>query len=273
MNRSKNKHKKPFARKRFGQHFLNDRSIINQIIAGAGVSGQDHVIEVGPGRGALTKPLLSRGLSLTAVELDWDLAKDLKSRFEGNDRIQIVEADILKIDWCKIIHPEKTNKIVANLPYNISTPLFFKFVAHRHQLDSIVIMVQKELAERIYHTGEGSKLKDYGILSVVAGNTFTVQKVCDVPTSCFVPQPKVDSTVIKLLPKEVEINEEDRFFEFVRRAFNNRRKLFVSFLKREHSAMYESLPRIEQEYLARLRPENLLPGQFLRLFQGQSIFD
>jgi len=242
-------------------------------VAGAKVSAQDHVIEIGPGRGALTEPLLLRGGDLTAVELDWDLAAGLKTRFEKDDRIQIVEGDILKIDWRKIIHPEKKNKIVANLPYNISTPIFFKFVAHRHQLDSVVIMVQKELAERIHHTGEGSKLKDYGILSVVAGNTFTVQKVCDVPATCFSPQPKVASMVIRLLPKRIDIKEEDGFFDFVRRAFNNRRKLFVSFLRREHAALYESLPLSEQAYLAGLRPENLLPEQYLRLFQGQSILD
>jgi 16S rRNA (adenine1518-N6/adenine1519-N6)-dimethyltransferase len=273
VNRSKNKKKQPFARKRFGQHFLNDRSIIDQIVTGAGVSAEDHVIEVGPGRGALTRPLLAQGALLTAVELDWDLVEGLKSKFEGQDRIQIVEGDILKIDWSTIIHSQKKSKIVANLPYNISTPIFFKFVTHRHQLGSIVIMVQKELAQRLYHTGEGSKLKDYGILSVVAANTFTVQKVCDVPASCFSPQPKVDSMVIRLLPKRVDIKEEGRFFEFVRRAFNNRRKLFVSFLKREHSALYEALPLPEREYLTGLRPENLLPEQYLRLFQGQPFLD
>lgn len=231
------------------------------------------MIEVGPGRGALTLPLLSLGVSLTTVELDWDLAASLKSRFETNNRFQIIEGDILKIDWSSIIHPQKKNKIVANLPYNISTPLFFKFVAQRHQLDSIVIMVQKELALRLIHTGKGTKLKDYGILSVIAGNTFTVRKVCDVPAACFNPQPKVDSTVVQLYPKQINIKAEEPFFDFVRQAFNNRRKLFVSFLKREHPARYQSLSTLEKEYLTGLRPENLSPDQYLRLFEGRPILD
>lgn len=221
----------------------------------------------------MTRPLLSQGNLLTVVELDWDLAAALRTGFKDNNRLQVIEGDILKIDWSQILHPEKRNIVVANLPYNISTPVFFKFVSYRRQLDSIVIMVQKELAERLLHSGAGKKLKDYGILSVVAGNTFIVSRVCDVPAACFTPRPKVDSTVVRLTPKELDIKEEELFFMFVRQAFNNRRKLFVSFLKREYPSLFQSLSMQDQSYLSGIRPENLSPGQFLKLFLGRPLKD
>lgn len=273
ISRPTKKRKPPYARKRFGQHFLTDPSIITQIIAGARIAPEDHIIEIGPGRGALTRPLVERGASLTIVELDRDLVAGLKSEFEGNRQVKVVEGDILKTDWNELINPDKRNKIVANLPYNISSPIFFKLVAYRQNLDSVVIMVQKELAERLQHTGDGKKLKDYGILSVVAGNTFTVNKICDVPASCFSPAPKVNSTVIRLIPKKVALEGEDDFFAFVRQAFNNRRKLFTSFLLREHASLYEALPTKDQDFLKGLRPENLLPEQYFRLFSGQPLLD
>ncbi len=273
VNRPSKKRKQPYARKRFGQHFLTDPSIIAQIISGARIDPEDHIIEIGPGRGALTRPLVKQGASLTIVELDRDLVAGLKTEFEGNSHIRIVEGDILKTDWNELLDPDKKNKIVANLPYNISSPIFFKLVGYRQKLDSAVIMVQKELAERLRHTGEGKKLKDYGILSVVAGNTFSVSKICDVPASCFSPAPKVNSTVIRLIPKKVVLEGEDNFFAFVRQAFNNRRKLFTSFLLREHASLYEELPPKDQEFLKGLRPENLLPEQYFRLFSGQSLLD
>ncbi len=273
MKRRGNKGKKPFARKRFGQHYLTDQSIIEQIIANSNLKNKDHVIEIGPGRGALTRPLAEQGVELTIVELDWNLVDSLKIGFKNNSQVQIIEGDILKIDWKTLFKAGKTNKIVANLPYNISTPVFFKMVSHRHLLDSIVIMVQKELAQRLQHSGKEKKLKDYGILSVVAGNTFSVKKVCDVPASCFSPPPKVNSTVIRLEPKEMNLADEDRFFVFVRKAFNNRRKLFTSFLQREYDDLYRSLSSREREHLKGLRPENLLPEQYLRLFLRQSLLD
>jgi 16S rRNA (adenine1518-N6/adenine1519-N6)-dimethyltransferase len=273
MNRPSKKRKQPYARKRFGQHFLTDPSIIAQIITGASITPEDHIIEIGPGRGALTRPLVKQGASLTIVELDRDLVAGLKTEFKGSSQVRVVEGDILKTDWNELLDPDKKNKIVANLPYNISSPIFFKLVTHRQKLDSSVIMVQKELAERLQHTGEGKKLKDYGILSVVAGNTFSVNKICNVPASCFSPAPKVNSTVIRLISKKIELEQEDDFFAFVRQAFNNRRKLFTSFLLREHASLYEALPLKDQDFLKGLRPENLLPEQYFRLFSGKTLLD
>lgn len=273
MVRNGKKKRQPYARKRFGQHFLTDTGVIERIIAGGDVTPEDHIIEIGPGRGALTKPLADQGAALTVVELDWDLAENLRAEYASNQRIGIVEGDILKTDWNSLFQSGKSNKIIANLPYNISSPVFFKMVKYRHQLDSIVIMVQKELADRLQHDGAGKKLKDYGILSIVAGLTFTVHKVCDVPASCFSPPPKVHSTVIRLVPKKTALADEERFFAFIRKAFNNRRKLFTSFLKREHPELYQGLSEKDHAYLTNLRPENLLPDQYLKLFSEHSLLD
>jgi len=273
VGRRGKKPNKPFARKRFGQHFLNSRSIIEQIIFGGHVGPGDHVIEIGPGRGALTRPLAETGADLTLVELDWDLAAELKNEFQDNSRVKIVEGDILKLDWSALFKAGKPNKIIANLPYNISTPIFFQMVAHRHLFDSMVIMVQKELALRLQHRGDVKKLKDYGILSVISSNSFTVDKVCDVPSSCFSPPPKVDSMVIRLKSLSSVLEDEKGFFAFVKKAFNNRRKLFTSFLQREYGELYDGLSPEDREHVTGLRPEHLSPGQYLKLYSKQPLLD
>jgi len=273
MNRKKQNARPPFARKRFGQHFLTEPLVVEQIMAAADVQPQDHIIEIGPGRGALTLPLAETGAELTVVELDRDLAEMLRHRFSGNGAVRVVTGDILKTDWTDLVRPGKRNKVVANLPYNISTPIFFLMTANRHLLDSAVLMVQKELALRLQHDGTGRKLGDYGILSVVAGNCFAVGTVCQVAPGSFAPPPKVNSTVIRLVPKNMSLAEEAPFFGFVRKAFNNRRKLFVSFLKREYREIYGALSEREQQHLGGIRPENLLPGQYLNLFQGKPFLE
>ena len=130
-------------------------------------------------------------------------------------------------------------------------------------------MVQKEFAERILHDGTGKKLKEYGILSVVAGNTFHVKKICSVSASCFSPQPKVESTVIQLSPQKKQLDNEAAFFQFVKRAFNARRKLLITHLKRNEPELYETLSPQSLNSLQNLRPENLLPEHYLKLYQEQ----
>lgn len=265
------KQKQPFARKRFGQHFLKDPSVVEQIVAAGKVTDDDQVIEIGPGRGALTERLAMESGALTVVELDRDLAADLKKRYQNNNRITVVAGDILKLDWLPLFSDHCRNKLIANLPYNISTPIFFKMVAHRHLLEGVVIMVQKELALRIGHRGEGKKLKDYGILSVIASNTFRVRTICQVSPACFSPPPKVESTVIHLTPKKTEIVDEEAFFSFIRKSFNNRRKRFSTFLRREYSVLYDSLSDADKGYLEGRRPEHLTPEQYLSLFKDHKL--
>jgi len=267
----KKKGNKPFARKRFGQNFLTDNSIVQKIVDSAELSSDEHVIEIGPGRGKLTIPLINTGVSLTLVEIDRDLVAELEETLPMQDQINLVQGDILKCDWKDLIKDGATNKIIANLPYNISSPLFFKLVRERHQLESITIMVQKELAERILHDGKGKKLKDYGILSVVAGNTFHVKKICSVSSSCFTPRPKVESTVIQLTPIKNYIKNEQDFFQFVKKSFNGRRKLFLTHLKKNETELYEELSSQTLQFLHNLRPENLLPEQYLKLYQEHNL--
>ncbi|MBU3916561.1 ribosomal RNA small subunit methyltransferase A [bacterium] len=265
------KKQRPFARKRFGQHFLTDMTVVNTIIDSADISEKDHIIEIGPGRGVLTESFLKTSVSVTAIEIDRDLSKELEEKYCENKNLRVITEDILVCDWSELIQKNKNNKIVANLPYNISTPLFFKFVEYRRFFHSITIMVQKELADRIVHSGEGKRLKDYGILSVISRNIFNVKRVCDVPSSCFIPQPKVESAVIQLFPLEKDIRNEDKFFKFVRSAFNYRRKLLLTQLKNSEPLIYEKLSGNDLEYLRNLRPENLSPGQYLRLFEEGKI--
>lgn len=260
------KHKKPFARKRFGQNFLEDSLVIDNIIDSADLKEGDHVIEIGPGRGALTRKLLEKNIRLTAIEIDNDLTRILKAEFGGNERFRLINEDVLNVDWQEIVDETADNKVIANLPYNISTPLFFRFVTHRHHFSSFTIMLQKEVAERICHDGTGKKLKDYGILSVIADSVFHSKILFDVSPECFYPVPKVSSAVIQLKPEERQLVEEERFFDFVKRAFNLRRKLFLTHLKKYEVDLYERLTATDLDYLEGVRAENLVPQQFRDLY-------
>lgn len=261
------KKRRPFARKRFGQHFLSDPIITFEIINSGNLSPEDHVIEIGPGRGVITEPILKSGAQLSAVEIDRDLAQLLKNRFSSLENFSLVEGDVLQMDWEELIRKDRPNKIIANLPYNISTPIFFQFVQYRKYFDSITIMIQKEVADRIAHKGLGKNLKEYGILSVIAGNTFKVVDVCDVPATSFNPPPKVESKVIRMVPLDQEIENEEAFFRFVRMAFNQRRKVITTFLKKQEPELYGKLSEETREKLHHLRPENILPHQYLELFR------
>ncbi len=265
------KQSRPRARKRFGQNFLRDQSIIDEIIAAADPQEGDHVIEIGPGRGVLTSAILSQELALTAIEIDRDLSRDLREKHRHNPDFQLIEADVLKTDWNSLVKKDCRNKLIANLPYNISTPLFFRMVEHRAGFQSFTIMIQKEVALRISHPGRNKNLKDYGILSVIAQSVFDTKLVRDVPASCFVPEPKVNSAVIQLIPKAAELPEEQVFFEFVKRAFNQRRKLLLSFLKKNEQTLYGKLSSDTINCLKNLRAENLSAFDYHQLFYEHQI--
>ncbi|MBU2514153.1 ribosomal RNA small subunit methyltransferase A [bacterium] len=266
-------HRRPYARKRFGQHFLQDNNVLNNIVSAANICPDDHIIEIGPGRGALTRKLLESGAMISVIEIDRDLAGDLQKEFSKHSNFEIITADILQIDWDEILSKTKANKIIANLPYNISTPLFFKFIRWRDQLKSITVMVQKEVAERLCHNGEGKKLKDYGVLSVISTLVFSSRLLFKVPPTCFIPEPKVDSAVIQLETKDIVLRDEEGFFKFVQRAFNLRRKLLSTFLRKNESALYDQLSQTDKQHLENLRPENILPSQYLNLYYKRRILD
>ncbi len=258
-------------KKRFGQHFLRDQEILTKIISAAGIASSDHLIEIGPGQGAMTELLLKQGADVTVVEIDRDLAEELGDKFKGFSNFKLIQKDILEADWGDLVEPGRKNKIVANLPYNISTPLFFKFVQWREKIADMTVMVQKEVAERICHNGEKGKSKDYGVLSIISTIVFESNLLFKVAPGSFHPPPKVDSAVMKLTPRGVYLDNEQAFFNFIQRAFNQRRKLFLSFLKREEQELLSDLTGGDLDFLDKLRPENLLPEQFRKLFYERSI--
>lgn len=246
---------------------MTDAGVLAQIVGAAQLKADESVLEIGPGAGALTDYLLAQKVKLTAVEIDRDLARGLKGRFGKDERFELVEEDVLKLDLDALL-TGKSWKLVANLPYNISTPLFFRLVPARQHFSSMTIMVQKEVANRLLDRGTGKKLKDYGILSVVSALCFDTTLVCQVPPSAFAPPPKVDSTVIKLVPRPALGLDETELFKFVKVAYNQRRKLLLPRLKKELPEVYAKLDEATLEFLANKRPENLKPEDWLRLFQS-----
>ncbi|MDH5560840.1 MAG: 16S rRNA (adenine(1518)-N(6)/adenine(1519)-N(6))-dimethyltransferase RsmA [Deltaproteobacteria bacterium] len=253
-------------KKRFGQHFLTNPAIVKNIIEAAKLSKEDHVIEVGPGEGVLTEPMLNRELDLTVVEVDRDLSARLVQRWADKKNLKIVCGDILKLDWEELIDQNKENQIISNLAYNISTPFFFKLLTYRKRFKSITLMLQKEVAQRLCHQGEGKDLKNYGILSIIAANCFFVSQVLDVAPDEFYPPPKVHSSVIRLIPNGKSIPRETEFFTFVKNIFNHRRQKLTKHLIKINPELYQRLSLSDQKKLEPLRPENLTPRQYFSLY-------
>ena len=228
-----------YPRKRLGQHFLKDKFIIGRIVEAAGITAGEHVLEIGPGTGTLTRALLDAGARVTAVEIDPRLSESLEGIFKGVDAFSLVRGDALKISFVDLLSEgpagpgaggHATFKVVSNLPYNISGPVLFKFIEERAAFTTLTLMLQKEVAGRIC-TGPGSKA--YGILSVLLGVYYDITKEFDVSRGSFSPPPKVDSTVIslrKLDAPRVEVCDYANFAAVVKRAFGARRKMLQNSL-------------------------------------------
>ena len=209
-------------RKRFGQHFLADRGVIDAIVRAVAPRPGEAIVEIGPGLGAITLPLLERCGALTAIELDRDLAARLR-RTPGLD---VVEADVLRVDFVALaarLGGERRLRIVGNLPYNISTPILFHLLeAVDHVVDQHV-MLQKEVVDRM---AAAPGRKDYGRLSVMLQWRYQIEPVLDVPPEAFDPPPRVDSAVVRMTPKPVAPGVEPKLLgELVTIAFSQRRKL------------------------------------------------
>lgn len=218
------------ARKRFGQHFLHDRNIIERILSAVDPQPGENLLEIGPGQGALTYPLLQRCEKLVAIELDRDLVAILRERSQNSAQLEIINADILKFELASIARGEKF-RLVGNLPYNISTPLMFHLLESAALIQDMHFMVQKEVGQRIVAScGDSS----YGRLSVMLQLHCRCQYLFDVAPTCFTPPPKVDSAVIRLIPREapaVDIDDYENFAQIVQSAFNQRRKTISNSLK------------------------------------------
>jgi len=217
--------------KSLGQNFLIDDSVLQDIVEGAEVSEEDLVIEIGPGVGTLTRELIKKAKRVVAIELDSDLIPILTEELGNEEKFSLIHNDALKVNFDEIIAGEKSVKLVANLPYYVTTPIIAKLLNEGYKFKSLTIMIQKEVAERM---NSEPNCKEYGSISVLVQYFCTTKIIRKVAPSSFMPRPKVDSIVIRLDRLEqprVELKDEKIFFDIVRNSFNMRRKTLWNALK------------------------------------------
>lgn len=217
--------------KKFGQNFLIDTRVLEEIIDAAEITKDDFVLEIGPGIGTMTQYLCEAAREVVAVEIDTNLIPILKDTLSAYDNVEVLNQDILKVDIASLAkerNNDKPIKVVANLPYYITTPIIMGLFESHVPIDSITIMVQKEVADRMQ---EGPGSKEYGALSLAVQYYAKPEIVVNVPPSCFMPQPKVGSTVIRLTRHEqppVQADNEKLMFQVIRASFNQRRKTLAN---------------------------------------------
>lgn len=239
-------HFKAPPKKSLGQHFLTDRSYIEKIVLAVNPQPGDRLVEIGPGQGAITLPLLKKHGELTAIEFDRDLITPLMASSEGVGRLTIIHKDVLAVDFSKLAGEDKL-RLVGNLPYNLSSPILFHAIEHAAVIRDMVFMLQKEVVDRMA-AGPGSKV--YGRLSVMLQAYCEVTPLFVVPPGAFRPPPKVDSAVVRLVPRDpdsIGVQAPQRFTEVVRAAFGQRRKTLRNALS--------TVCDVEQIEAAGLRPD------------------
>ena len=254
--------------KKFGQNFLIDTHVLDKIIYASGVTEDDFVLEIGPGIGTMTQYLCERAREVVAVEIDKNLIPILSDTLKNYSNVTVINEDILKLDICKLAEEKnqgKPIKVVANLPYYITTPIIMGLFESHVPIDSITIMVQKEVAERMQ---EKPGSKEYGALSLAVQYYAKPEIVANVPPNCFMPRPNVGSAVIRLTRHEkppVEVEDEKLMFRIIRASFNQRRKTLANGLNNSPEI---HLPKeVIQESIVSLGvPENIR-GEALSLEQ------
>lgn len=249
-----------YAKKRLGQNFLVDDYIIQQIVSLIHPNANDHLVEIGPGLGAITVPLSSRVGKLDAIELDQDVVPLLKNKVQDKGRFAIHLQDALKLDLSTLSNDPKSLRIVGNLPYNISTPLLFHLFQQLSLIIDMHFMVQREVAERLAACPGN---KQYGRLSVMAQYHCSIEQLLAVPPNAFRPVPKVQSEFIRLMPAEriLQANNISLFEQVVRQAFNQRRKTIHNSLKQN----FTQAQIISLGINPMLRAEDLTVDDFVRL--------
>lgn len=219
--------------KKYGQNFLIDTHVLDKIIRAAHIGPEDFVVEIGPGIGTMTQYLASAAGRVMAIEIDKALIPILEETLDGYDNVTILNKDVLKVDIRSLVEEQNNGrpiKVVANLPYYITTPIIMGLFESNVPLESVTVMVQKEVADRM-KTGPGSK--DYGALSLAVQYYALPELIANVPPNCFMPRPRVGSAVIKLMRHEkppVQVEDETFLFRLIRAAFNQRRKTLVNSL-------------------------------------------
>lgn len=219
--------------KKFGQNFLIDPSVLDRIVSAAEIGKDDCVLEIGPGIGTMTQYLAESAREVIAVEIDKNLVPILEDTLSEYENVSVINDDILKVDINRIVREQnggKPIKVVANLPYYITTPIILGLFENHVPLDSITIMVQKEVAERM-QVGPGTK--DYGALSLAVQYYARPEIVANVPPNCFIPRPNVSSAVIRLtryVEPPVRVSDEKKMFALIRASFNQRRKTLANSL-------------------------------------------
>ena len=242
-------------RKRFGQNFLHDHNVIYSILSSLQAKPDQHWVEIGPGLGALTEPLLQQKLRLDVVELDRDLVVVLKDKFKDYDNLQIFSGDALKFDFSALAQDNEKLRIIGNLPYNISTPLMFHLLSNASCIEDMHFMLQKEVVDRIC-ASPGSK--KYGRLSVMMQYYCATELLFDVPPESFDPAPKVMSAIVRLVPHQqppVVVNDIKMLNRVVVQAFSQRRKTLRNSLKK----------LIEEEAIVALNIDPTLRAEALSL--------
>lgn len=226
MQNARRPHDTHHAKRRFGQNFLIDNDVVKKIAAAAEISAGTRVIEIGPGRGALTSELIAAGGVVSAVEIDRDLQVLLREKFAGVENFRLVPQDILQTRLADVA--ASPFKVVGNLPYNISTAILERLAGERQLFTDAVLMFQREVAERILAEPNSA---ERGYLSVIAQAAFTIEKLFDIGPGAFRPQPKVWSTVLKLQPLGENVFDREEVRHLVSKGFSQRRKMLRNTLK------------------------------------------
>lgn len=259
--------KVPWAKRRLGQHFLADPNTCRKIVDFARIDNSDVVVEIGPGTGALTQPLLAAARRVIAIEFDPEMTAYLESHLppELSSRLTLIRGDVLDFDWAGIL-PSSPVKIVGNLPYNISSPTLTKMMGLKNRFQSLTFMLQQEVASRVLAQ---PATRDYGYLTLIMEYHFDRIQGFTVPPTVFVPRPKVQSAVLKLIPHPSvdQVPDYERFVELLRSAFSHRRKTLWNNLIRTGRGPKEKLAAAfsTAELPPQVRAEELSLEQYLCL--------
>lgn len=231
----------PFPKRRFGQNFLVDKNIVNRIVDAVQPKTNETIIEIGPGRGALTLRLVESGARVVAIELDRDLVPQLNQQFAADANFSLIEADALTLDFCNAIQPASAARVVANLPYNIGTAILQRLIDQRVCINEMFLMLQREVADRITAPPDSP---DRGYLSVLVEAYCMAEKLFDVPPPAFRPVPKVVSTVVRLRNREqiaADVRDESVLWQIVSAGFAHPRKTILNNLREAPESIQELL--------------------------------